>query len=41
MPPVAQPGHIHGLTVMTMNSTPHGFQSRVNPVTAVSPVARV
>ena len=41
VPPVAQPGHIQAPNAITMNSTPHGFQSRVKPVTAVSPVARV
>ena len=41
VPPVAQPGHAHGTIVITMNSAPQGFQSRVNPVTAVSPVASV
>ena len=41
VPPVAQPGHIQAPNAMTMNSIPQGLQSRVNPVTAVSPVARV
>ena len=41
VPPVAQPGQAHGTTVMTMNSQLHGFHKRVNPVTAVSPVASV
>jgi hypothetical protein len=41
VPPVAQPGHAHGTMVMTTNSQPQCFHSRVNPVTAVSPVASV
>ena len=39
--PVAKPGQTLGTTAMTMNSTHHGFHSRVKPVIAVSPVASV
>ena len=40
-PLVAQPGHMFGTTVNRQNSTPHGFQNRTKPATAVSPVASV
>ena len=40
-PLVAQPGHMFGRIVKRQNSTPHGFQKRTKPETAVSPVASV
>ena len=40
-PLVAQPGHMFGTIVKTQNSSPHGFQNRTKPATAVSPVASV
>ncbi len=40
-PLVPQPGHILGRIVKRQNSSPHGFQKRTNPATAVSPVASV
>ena len=41
MPLVAQPGHMFGRMVKRQKSTPHGFQNRTKPETAVSPVASV
>ena len=39
--PEAQPGHIQGITLHSRKIQAQCFQSRQNPVTAVSPVARV
>ena len=39
--PVAQPGQKFWHSAKTMKRMPHGFHSRVNPVSAVSPVASV
>src|SRR5688500_2077284 len=36
-PLVAQPGHMFGRIVKRQNNTPHGFQNRTKPDTAVSP----
>ena len=40
-PLVAHPGHMFGRIVNRQKSTPHGFQKRTKPATAVSPVASV
>ena len=40
-PLVPQPGHMFGRIVNRQNNTPHGFQNRTKPATAVSPVASV
>jgi hypothetical protein len=40
-PLVAQPGKAFGKMAPSTKMMPHGFQKRVKPVTAVSPVARV
>ena len=40
-PLVPQPGHMFGTIVNTQKMTPHGFQKRTKPETAVSPVASV
>ena len=39
--PVAQPGQAYWKIAARQKNSPHGFQKRANPVTAVSPVARV
>jgi hypothetical protein len=36
-PLVPQPGHMFGRIVNRQNNTPHGFQNRTKPATAVSP----
>ena len=40
-PLVPHPGHMLGTIVKRQKSTPHGFQKRTKPETAVSPVASV
>jgi hypothetical protein len=40
-PLVPQPGHMLGRIVKRQKITPHGFQKRTKPATAVSPVASV
>ena len=40
-PLVAQPGQALGRIAPRMKIIPYGFQKRVKPVTAVSPVAKV
>ena len=37
----AQPGKAFGKIAPSANTIPQGFQNRLKPVTAVSPVARV